>query len=99
MKVKKDDPNSIKISFGQFIVESDPLNYILKRKCGKGYTIEGYYKDLESVFRVIFEKQLRISSAKSISALLRAVRASRKDMARYAKEIDEQIKELRNARC
>lgn len=68
-------------------LKTDPLNYILMRKRGKGWGVEGYYNTLEQVFERVFERTIRDSEAKTINQLLAQVKKARAEMKQYALEI------------
>lgn len=84
-------PSKIDIPIGDtWKLKTDPFNYILMRKRGKGWGVEGYYSNLEQVFEKIFERTVRDGEAKTINQLLTVVKKTRAEIKQYAQEFKEQ---------
>lgn len=77
----------LEIDLGNWQLKADTLNFILRRKVGERYVVEGYYQDIEDVFNTLANKRLREADVKSMTALLKEVKALRKDIKQYAEEI------------
>ena len=80
--------SKVDVSFGEvWKLKTDEKNYILMRKRGKGYGVEGYYNNLEQVFTTVFERTVRDGEAKTLNQMLTVVKKARSEMKKYAQEL------------